>query len=106
MKCPFCQNEIFALDQTNGYNRYICPECPNSTILDYTTDGSSLLRYHINLPNKYSIRISHKTKTVRVYYEKDIHGITPALLTIPFEEAPNVTPSNAEQKIKTYILFS
>jgi hypothetical protein len=69
-------------------------------------DKGNLLRYHITLPNEYSIRVSYKTNTVRVYFQKDLHGITSALLTLPLNQNADITPANANRKIKTYMIFS
>ena len=103
MNCQFCQNDLFKFEDRNDYSRYICKHC---TYTMFDINDKEVIRYHISLDNSYSIRVSYKTKTVRVYFEKDKYGITPALLTIPFDQNPNINPSNAEQKIKTILTFS
>lgn len=103
MNCPFCQNLAIEIEKRVNYTRYWCGECTYPTILDQDNEGN-LLRYHINLPNDYSIRVSYKTQTVRIYFQKDFHGITSALVTIN-HVIPNITPDNAKEKLKTYLTF-
>ena len=104
MNCPFCQSKTFEYDSGKDFKRHFCDNGHNHTMLDVGQDGQ-VIRYHITLDNEYSIRVSHKTNTIRIYFQKDKHGITPALLTLDAVN-PDITPANAPEKIKTYLLFS
>lgn len=90
MNCPFCQQKLNYTDNP----KYYCLKCPNSTIL-WFDELVDLLRYHIDLSNDYSIRVSFKTKTIRVYFQKDFHGITEPTMTILYSNQ-NINPTNAK----------
>lgn len=62
MKCPFCQTETLEIEQRKEYTRHFCVNCPHPTLFDQSNEGI-LLRYQINLPSDYSIRVSYPSCT-------------------------------------------
>ncbi len=103
--CPFCKS---ILRKSEGFNRYwlLCDYC-NVTYQQDDTGNVEIIRFKTILnEEKYTLDLLLKNSISEILHIPfNIKKLPTVILRLPFL-VKGITPSNCQDKIKTYIMFS